>query len=181
MGRAVRRANRRDRQQIGACHGMDEASKSQPALLVGVGRWMGRQLRRERVGVVPMNARVSLVKSTCGHEIRPDGLAAGYARAHDGRVLCYTCADTEQLVTAQHAQRGDIISAYVSSDGQSITTWSGGMIGRVIRRSEGWVSPSARGVYITAKIPGGPWVYGRGGGNGMCITLRPYARQEWRA
>ena len=159
---------------------MDEASKSQPALLVGVGRWMGRQLRRECVGVVPMNARVSLVKSTCGHEIRPDGLAAGYARAHDGRVLCYTCADTEQLVTAQHARRGDIISAYVSSDGQSITTWSGGMIGRVARRGEGWVSPSARGVYVVAKILGGPWVYGRGGGNGMCIKLRPYARQEWR-
>lgn len=127
-----------------------------------------------------MNGRVSLVKSTCGHELRADGCAAGYARTHDGRVLCYFCANSEQLVTAQHAQRGDRIFAYVSSDGQSITTWTGGMLGRVTRRSEGWVSPSARGVYITAKILGGPWVYGRGGGNGQCINLRPYARQEWR-
>lgn len=122
----------------------------------------------------------TLVKSTCGHELRSDGCDAGYARTNDGRVLCYFCADVEQLVTAQHAQRGDRIYAYLSSDGQSITTWTGGMLGRVTRRTEGWISPTARGVYIAAKILGGPWVYGRGSGNGMCIALRPYARQEWR-
>ena len=38
---------------------MDETSKSQPRTLGRLGWWMGRQQRRERVGAVPVSARLS--------------------------------------------------------------------------------------------------------------------------
>ncbi len=63
----------------------------------------------------------------CGHEPTPDGLGSGYARTADGRTMCYLCADELQRLEMATVDR---FTAYVSSDGRTLTTWSGGVLGR---------------------------------------------------
>ena len=66
------------------------------------------------------------VKPTGGH-----GCGTGYARCNDPdgeHLVCYACTDkreTADLLTH------DKFTAYVSSDGCNLTTWTGGKLGTV--------------------------------------------------
>jgi hypothetical protein len=85
--------------------------------------------------------------------------------------MCYDCADT--------AQRAELLTerthtGYLGRDGRTITTWTGGLLARVIssntqtRQFPGYHQVIYwRGI----DIHGQRW-YGRSGGNGMCTNMR---------
>jgi hypothetical protein len=68
------------------------------------------------------------MRADCGHEYQgpgPEGGAAGYATRQDGKTVCYPCADDgerERLLTERS------IFCYLSSDGKTLTTWTGGKL-----------------------------------------------------
>lgn len=122
-------------------------------------------------------------RCACCRQVKPtagNGCGTGYAVMPDDRLLCYACADDQQR--AEMKDRSRPFSAYVSGDGKTITTWSGGKLADVVRRvpckltrrsylphygDEGYSSFRVRDVH------GGKW-YGRSS-PGLCITLRPCA------
>ncbi len=55
---------------------------------------------------------------------------AGYATLPNGRKICYPCADA--IARDEIKPHDKQFYGYVSSDGKSITTWSGGKLGTVI-------------------------------------------------
>lgn len=96
----------------------------------------------------------------------------GYALFGETReIVCYPCANTREREAMKAA---DVYGVYVSSDGQSLTTWTGGVLAFVTRetrirgagfhRSDIWT--------YRAKAPDGSQWYGRGAGRGMCLTIR---------
>ncbi len=66
---------------------------------------------------------------SCGHNPSPhEHFTTGAATLPDGREICYECADKrERADLLTH----DKFTAYVSSDGLRLTTWTGGILGRV--------------------------------------------------
>jgi hypothetical protein len=70
--------------------------------------------------------------------------------------------------------RPEKFTAYVSSDGKSITTWMGDILGNITytrqdSRRRSWHNDKMRTVYATIW---GRRYYGRNSGNGMVINLR---------
>ena len=113
---------------------------------------------------------------SCGHEpTATTGCGTGYARTHDGREICYECADDEQRA---HLLDREPTCAYLSTDGESVTTWSGGELGRVTwsrparltRQSFTHDRRSYRSVNVR-DVHGNFWT-GRGS-PGVLIRLRP--------
>jgi len=115
----------------------------------------------------------------CGQPfpIHPPGYSGGtgYAiRAADNARTCYPCTNRAQLADLKDRTRP--FTGYISSDLQTITTWTGGRLMDTtyeqtrLRRTRGvertYVHVKARDVH------GGRW-WGNGDGPGMCITLRP--------
>jgi len=114
----------------------------------------------------------SPVQTTCGHDYPkpgPQGGAAGYARTRDGEILCYPCADARQR--SEMAESQTDFYAYVSGDGERITTWSGGLLASIT--SHGYSRRGAYGGlhYWTATDTEGRKWWGRNGGSGMHIRL----------
>ncbi len=101
--------------------------------------------------------------------------AAGYATMRDGRRICYAHADqSEREAIAAAGGRGERFTAYVSGDGRAITTWTGGVLARVTEHGSsrsGFYDSMIH--YWTATTPDGRVWFGRNGGTGMAITLRP--------
>jgi len=97
-------------------------------------------------------------------------MTAGYAEMSDGRRVCYACADDLQRgAMVQNTE----ITAYLSSDGEHITTWTGGELAKVI--SLGSATTGFGGSEITfvrAVSPDGREWYGRNGGKGMSVRLK---------
>jgi hypothetical protein len=109
----------------------------------------------------------------CKSECIPDGIGTGYAVTMDGEKICYSCADTRQRDGMKTAS---IIGAYISSDGRSVTTWTGGKLATVIRSTHVRLTrvSFAHGGSIRAiravDDTGAHW-YGRGS-PGLAVTLR---------
>ena len=107
----------------------------------------------------------------CGHaeSAHDASFTTGYATERDtGRKVCYGCAAAADVGQIVNTGRG---MAYLSSDGHTLTTWPGLVIGTVSRTS---VARSRFGGSITrvwASIGGTP-VYGMGGGAGMAVSLK---------
>ena len=112
----------------------------------------------------------------CGHHPSPHSpMTTGTAHMPDGKEICWTCADAAQVEQLRDRSRPFV--AYVSGDGKSITTWTGGKL-MDVRQS--WRIPLTRFSYTHGKtilhiraqdVHGGNW-FGRGN-PGIAITLRP--------
>ena len=107
----------------------------------------------------------------CGHaeSAHDEKFTNGYATERDtGRKVCYDCAaDADRRLLTETGR----VFAYVSSDGERLTTWSGIVLGRITRAASSRNNFGARVVRVWGCINGHN-VYGMGGGSGMCITLR---------
>lgn len=110
----------------------------------------------------------------CGNDFPPiasNGVAAGYAITGNGSHICYTCADEQQRADMRQF---DKYGAYLSSDGKSLTTWTGSELAKVISEK----TVSGGGFHfgsltaIRAKAPDGSIWYGKGSGRGMLLRIR---------
>jgi hypothetical protein len=109
----------------------------------------------------------------CGHVESPHSeYTTGYGTDAQGKRHCYNCCTALDLATMRDTGR---IDAYLSSDGETITTWPGGILARVTSEREGSAGGFLRGVTVTrvdAIADDGSLWYGRGPGRGMYIRLR---------
>lgn len=105
---------------------------------------------------------------SCGHTSTSNGIAAGYACiGADDRKICYACADDMQRKEVETAPK---VYAYVASDGGTITTWTGGILMRVLTMYRRGMPKHTYSVW--ARDPHGQLWYGIGGGRGMYVGLR---------
>ena len=118
----------------------------------------------------------TLLCSDCHSPIEPPrqgtGGGTGYAVLKNRRKICYSCADKRQV--ADLLDRSRPFTGYLSSDGKRWTTWTGGTLGTVDRLTVShtkWYGSSLSHVHVR-DVHGNAW-FGRGAGNGMCLTLRP--------
>jgi len=105
-----------------------------------------------------------------------DSLVTGYARCDDGKSLvCYSCCDKRQVEELR--DRSKPFHAYLSGDGLTVGTWTGGKLMDVVSR---WSCKLSRRSWAHGKdyssvrardVHGALW-YGRGS-PGVCITMRP--------
>lgn len=113
----------------------------------------------------------------CGHLPTPtEHLGTGQARmtGTDDRTICYDCADAMTRCDIAQSKSGDRITLYISSDGNTVTTWTGGRMMRIL----GWGArhPWSNGYdgpryYVRAIDNDGCVWYGTGA-NGMYANLR---------
>jgi len=106
----------------------------------------------------------------CGHEPTPNaGCGTGYATARDtGKRSCYSCAEELERADMATAKR---FSAYLSSDNMSITTWTGGKLGRVTRMTR-----NDRQTFVrVTDIHGKEWAGIGPAENGTYVSLRRVA------
>lgn len=108
---------------------------------------------------------------SCGHEPTPQGVGTDYAITPAGEYLCYPCADERILADVAAASTGDHAPAlYLSSDGRTVTTWSGGKVMTHVARGARHNFSRER-FYLTARDAQGRTWYGTGA-EGMYCTLR---------
>lgn len=120
----------------------------------------------------------------CGHAPTPLGSATsgigapGFAeKTGTGDTMCYPCADAHERAVMRIAQR---VVAYISGDGSTVTTWTGGTLATVDpadrrQRGQRQYTPSGgswtRHVWHATDPHGGRW-YGVNDGPGMAVRLR---------
>lgn len=124
----------------------------------------------------PHVAGVSFLCADCGKvfPVQTSG-GTGYARTAENKLICYSCADNRER--EQLKDRGRPFFAYLSSDGQRVTTWTGGELMhvtasrpcRLTRQSFTHSRDSFRS-FSAIDCHGGRW-YGRGS-PGICVKLR---------
>lgn len=86
-------------------------------------------------------------------------------------MVCYGCCTEHDRM--EMLDRSKPFVCYLSSDGKSVTSWPGGVLGRVTWRSEsrtGWHGSKVTHIRVQ-DVHGALW-HGSNSGNGMCITLR---------
>lgn len=92
-----------------------------------------------------------------------------------GRTMCPLHIREAERIRMQDAWANrTTFVAYTSSDGRLITTWPGGELAKVVHSgvsNSGW-NGSEIHTWRAVDPDGHTW-YGRNGGNGMAITLRP--------
>lgn len=101
-----------------------------------------------------------------------EGFVTGYARVDGNQLCCYECVDARQR--AAIAKRPSVFYAYLSSRGDSVTTWSGGELGQVYcmgNSRSGWHGANIARFHV--RDAHGNWWQGRGAGRGIVCTLRP--------
>ena len=105
-------------------------------------------------------------------EVKPtggNGCGTGYARFTDPDgecLICYACADTRQ--TADLLTQ-DKFFGYVSSDSHNLTTWTGGVLGRIFfGKRHPW---SRERYFVSARDVHGQRWHGTGA-PGMWCNLR---------
>lgn len=92
------------------------------------------------------------------------GGATGFA-AIDGpegrkQRICYPCADEMQRAEVRDSKPGDRFCAYIGSDGETVTTWSGGRLGKRLG-AWGALHPWSRERrYLTVRMDDGSEWYG---------------------
>lgn len=92
----------------------------------------------------------------CGHERIPAGISPGYAILPDNRRICLNCADDMEVEELKTADR---YFAYLSSDNQTVTTWSGRKLGSVTHYH--YSRPAKRCYVRVTDVHGVRW-YGSG-------------------
>lgn len=126
----------------------------------------------------PGRINTGFVCVDCGNPIfrDADSCTTGYATPRDSNEkICFLCADKRQL--KELTDRSQPFTAYVSSDGNRITTWTGGKLMDVVqsrpcqltRHSYTHDRKSYRSIRAM-DVHGGFW-HGRGSA-GIAITLR---------
>lgn len=113
---------------------------------------------------------------SCGHHPSPhDQHTTGTAHCPDGREICWACADAEQVAALK--DRSKPAGGYLSQDGRTLTTWTGGKLGDVVRstpvrlaRWSHWHGRTIQAIRVR-DVHGAMW-YGRTS-PGMCVSLRP--------
>jgi len=121
-------------------------------------------------------AAEKVVCAICGAECVPSGCSTGYATTPDNKRICYKCADARQREELK--DRSKPFCAYLSSDGQKVTTWTGGELMTVTSSKPCQLSrvsfthdmKSFRSIRAR-DVHGGLW-FGRGSA-GIVIKLRP--------
>lgn len=113
---------------------------------------------------------------SCGHKPSPHSEhTTGTAHTRDGREICWTCADREQVEAMR--DRSKPTGGYLSSDGRTVTTWTGGYLGTVVRSTPvrlarwSWCHGKTMQAIRVRDVHGAMW-YGRTS-PGVCVTLRP--------
>ncbi len=113
-------------------------------------------------------------KLDCGHAptVTDSKLTNGIARdSETGKTMCYDCASQPDIAAVE---RGESVYAYVSSDGKRITTWPGIGLMRVTYNGTARTGFHGSSIsYIRAIAPNGREYYGKNGGNGMWIKMKP--------
>lgn len=106
----------------------------------------------------------------CRAEFVPSGCGTGYAVTSSGTHLCYACADEMQR---EEMRERTSYCAYLSGDGSSLTTWSGGQLARVVseHKDSGTGFRGTRLTHIRAVTPDGSVWYGKGAGRNMIISI----------
>lgn len=122
----------------------------------------------------------------CGHvlevpeDTRTTGTGGtGYGRTVDGRTHCYACCHQTDMARMDADGR---ITAYLASDGRTITTWPGLPLLTVTREWQIDASGFCRGTRITrvwARDRHGAWWHGRG--PGRCMYIRMMRSRDNRA
>ncbi len=89
----------------------------------------------------------------------------GYAILPSGVRVCPPCADVLQRVEMAESDR---FTAYTSTDGRAVASWTGGELARVVSRTD-----NGRQTYLRAVTPDGSVWRGQGpSGTGMYVSLR---------
>lgn len=86
-------------------------------------------------------------------------------------TMCYDCASKPDI---EAVERGEVVHAFTSSDGKSVTTWPGNELMRITYNGTartGFYGSTIH--YIRAVAPNGREYYGKNGGNGQYITMKP--------
>jgi len=101
-----------------------------------------------------------------------DGCTTNYATDNAGHVYS---DDGVSLMDMEHIkEHSKPVGAYLSGDGKHITGWKGNILATVTQTSvsrTGWYGSSITHIQAVDQF-GGRW-YGKGAGNGICITIRP--------
>lgn len=107
----------------------------------------------------------------CGHEPSPhDAHTTGTAVLPDGKEICWSCSDAWVL---NHMAAHDKITAYMSQDGQSVTTWNGTKIARITRSTTHRIGfYRTERVYFRATDETGKKWHGQSAGPCMSVTMR---------
>lgn len=138
------------------------------------------EYRAANVRHVPDNGPMGYVCHGCKQTITLPGTvpgfkggACGYAVTPNNEMLCFPCADADQR---ESLETGNRCVGYLSADGKSLTTWTGGILGKVtdwnpckLTRVSYTHGKSYRSVRVT-DCHGSEW-YGRGS-PGIAISLR---------
>ena len=101
-----------------------------------------------------------------------DGFTFNYAWGPDGNII--SDEGVRQLDTEQIKVHSKPVGAYLSGDGKHITGWKGNILATVTQHSvsrTGWYGSRITHIQAVDQF-GGLW-YGKGAGNGVCITIRP--------
>jgi len=118
----------------------------------------------------------------CGHLPTADsGIGTGYAVRLDDTKICYACADAAQVAEVEDSAT-TLFLGYVTEN--TITTWTGGVLGWVVRRMEGERRYSSLGMpmrwvsYDVGTYDGRRW-YGRHNiesGDALVLRVRKSSR-----
>ena len=124
----------------------------------------------------------------CGHAATPDTSGTGATgRAIDrstGATMCYPCSDERER---EAMTRATSFVAYVSTDGDALTTWPGGHLATIDpadrrQRGQRTYTPSGgiwtRYVWHATDVDGGRWA-GVNGGPGLVIRVRRLRVCTW--
>ena len=130
----------------------------------------GHPVRPEDVIYYTAGSRVTVgdrVVTMTGTEV----LFPGFARDHDGRTLCIPDADAGMRRLIETA---DALTVYDAGD--HVTTWTGGILGRVVYRSTYRnARTGSRMTALTVQTPDGRMMTGRYGSDwSEAVTLRPW-------
>jgi len=103
------------------------------------------------------------------HAPAPGAFTTGYARLGNGWRICYPCADKRQRRELEASRQ---FCAYLSSDGRTVTTWTGGTLARVTAETPCRHNMAGTMYAIHGVPPEGTEFHGRGLGRGMLLRLR---------
>jgi hypothetical protein len=115
----------------------------------------------------------------CGHpESDHSDFTTGYGKDAEGRKYCYACCTARD----KDAMKADgQITAYLSSDGKTVTNWPGNTLATVMSEREGSAGGFAARTTVTriwARAEDGSLWHGRGPGRGMYLRLRRSVTQR---
>lgn len=104
----------------------------------------------------------------CGHSPTPTSFGTGYGTSPDNKRKCYNCCNVDELKAFREAGH---YMAYLSTDGTSITTWTGGLLGKVTGFTDTKAGFGSSRRYLDVRGLDGTLYYGNTPGPGMFARL----------